>query len=59
MISDIMADLFSNQGQRKGFQAPISNDTPVAEDKMAFDSPHDATADIKKYHSSLAQIFAG
>jgi epoxyqueuosine reductase len=54
-----MTDPFANQGRRKGFQAPISNDTPVAEDKMAFDSPHDATADIKKYHSSLEQIFAG
>ena len=59
LISDIMTDRFVGQGRRKGFQAPISNDTPVAEDKMAFDSPHDATADIKKYHSSLAQIFAG
>ena len=59
LISDIMTDPFANQGRRKGFQAPISNDTPVAKDKMAFDSPHDATADIKKYHSSLEQIFAG
>ena len=48
LISDIMTDRFAGQGRREGFQAPISNDTPVAEDKMAFDSPQAATADIKK-----------
>ena len=48
LISDIMTDRFSGQGRREGFQAPISNDTPVADDKYLFNSPKAATADVKK-----------
>ena len=48
LISDIMTDRFAGQGRREGFQAPISNDTPVADDKYLFNSPKAATADVKK-----------
>ena len=48
LISDIMTDRFAGQGRREGFQAPISNDTPVADDKHLFNSPKAATADVKK-----------
>ena len=48
LISDIMTDRFAGQGRREGFQAPISNDTPVADDKHLFDSPKAASADVKK-----------
>ena len=48
LISDIMTDRFAGQGRREGFQAPISNDTPVTDDKYLFNSPKAATADVKK-----------
>lgn len=59
LISDIMTDRFAGQGRREGFQAPISNDTPVADDKHLFDSPKAASADVKKCHDSLVRISAG
>jgi epoxyqueuosine reductase len=48
LISDIMADRFSSDGRREGFQAPLSNDTPIADQKVKFKSPAQASSDIKK-----------
>lgn len=48
LISDIMTDRFADQGRREGFQAPISNDSPVADERVEFDTPAAASADIKK-----------
>ena len=48
LISDIMTDRFAADGRREGFQAPISNDTPVAGEKLQFETPGAAAANIKK-----------
>ena len=48
LISDIMTDRFAADGRREGFQAPISNDTPVAVEKVRFETPGDAAANVKK-----------
>ena len=53
LISDIMTDRHANKGQREGFQAPISNDTPVANEKVEYQNPSDASAEIKK----ISQFF--
>lgn len=48
LISDIMTDRFAADGRREGFQAPISNDTPVAGEKVHFETPSAASANVKK-----------
>ena len=53
LISDIMTDRHANKGRREGFQAPISNDTPVADEKVEYLNPSDASAEIKK----ISQFF--
>jgi len=53
LISDIMTDRHANKGRREGFQAPISNDTPVANEKVDYQNPSDASAEIKK----ISQFF--
>ena len=53
LISDIMTDRHANKGRREGFQAPISNDTPVADEKVEYPNPTDASAEIKK----ISQFF--
>ena len=52
LISDVMTDRFANQGRREGFQAPISYDTPVAEDQVQGE-PEQMAVEIKK----IAQFF--
>lgn len=54
LISDIMTDRFAADGRREGFQAPISNDTPVAGEKVHFETPSAASANVKK-----AAVFFG
>ena len=39
LISDIMTNRFADQGRREGFQAPISDDTPVADDRLPVEAP--------------------
>ena len=53
LISDIMTDRHANKGRREGFQAPISNDTPGADEKVEYPNPTDASAEIKK----ISQFF--
>ena len=53
LISDIVTDRHANIGRREGFQAPISNDTPVADEKVEYLNPSDASAEIKK----ISQFF--
>ena len=53
LISDIMTDRHANKGRREGFQAPISNDTSVANEKVEYQNPSDASAEIKK----ISQFF--
>jgi len=36
LISDIITDRHADKGQHEGFQAPISNDTPVADEKVLY-----------------------
>lgn len=53
LISDIISDRSAANGRREGFQAPISNDTPVAKDKLPVDDPDAMNKDIKR----IAQFF--
>ncbi|MGB1236225.1 MAG: 4Fe-4S double cluster binding domain-containing protein [Planktomarina sp.] len=48
LISDIMTDRFADNGRREGFQATISNDTPVADDKVPVTDPTAQSAEIRK-----------
>lgn len=48
LISDIFTDRYAKDGRREGFQAPISDDTPVAPDQVAVDDPGAMAAEIKK-----------
>jgi len=59
LISDIMADRFSSDGRREGFQASLSNDTPVADQKIKFKSPAQASSDIKKVASFFGADLSG
>ena len=59
LISDIMADRFSSDGRREGFQAPLSNDTPIADQKVKFKSPALASSDIKKVASFFGADLSG
>ena len=59
LISDIMADRFSSNGRREGFQAPLSNDTPIADQKVKFKSPAQASSDIKKVASFFGADLSG
>jgi epoxyqueuosine reductase len=59
LISDIMTDRHANKGRREGFQAPISNDTPVAEEKVEYQNPSDASAEIKKVSQFFGSDLCG
>ncbi|WP_170789276.1 4Fe-4S double cluster binding domain-containing protein [Ruegeria lacuscaerulensis] len=48
LISDIISNRSADQGRREGFQAPISEDTPVAETKVEIDNPMAMAAEIKR-----------
>lgn len=48
LISDIMTDRHAKKGRREGFQAPISNDTPVSDEKVVYKKSEDASLEIKK-----------
>ena len=48
LISDVMTDRHAAQGRREGFQAPISNDTPVAPVQADIDDPAAMTQEIKR-----------
>lgn len=48
LVSDLVTNRFADQGRREGFQAPISNDTPVAAEIAAVDDPRQMSLEIKK-----------
>lgn len=48
LTSDIITNRFADQGRREGFQAPISDDTPVADDRLPVESPQDMAREIRK-----------
>ncbi|GAB5438137.1 4Fe-4S double cluster binding domain-containing protein [Falsiruegeria mediterranea] len=48
LISDVMTNRHADQGRREGFQAPISNDTPVAPMQVEIDDPAKMSAEIKR-----------
>ena len=48
LISDVMTNRFADQGRREGFQAPISNDTPVAPMQAEVDDPAKMSAEVKR-----------
>ena len=48
LISDLVTSRHVGQGRREGFQAAISDDTPVVADRTAVDDPHAMAAEIKR-----------
>ena len=48
LISDVVTNRFADQGRREGFQAPISNDTPVAPMQAEVDDPTKMSAEVKR-----------
>ena len=48
LMSDVITNRHADQGRREGFQAAISADTPVADEKMAVDDPSEMSKEIKK-----------
>ncbi|MEO0681947.1 MAG: reductive dehalogenase domain-containing protein [Pseudomonadota bacterium] len=48
LISDIFTDRHADQGRREGFQAPLSNDAPVAPEREQVDDAAEMTRHIKK-----------
>lgn len=48
LISDIISDRGGADGMREGFQASISNDTPVAPDQVEIEDPAAQSAEIKR-----------
>lgn len=48
LISDVMTNRHAADGRREGFQAPISNDTPVAPQQIDIDDPARMSAEIKR-----------
>lgn len=48
LISDVMTNRHAAEGRREGFQAPISNDTPVAPQQIDIDDPARMSAEIKR-----------
>lgn len=53
LISDVMTNRFAPDGRREGFQAPISYDTPVADQQVTVEDPCDMAREIKQ----IAQFF--
>ena len=48
LISDLISDRGGDSGLREGFQAPITNDTPVAPLQQAVDDPAKMAAEVKR-----------
>jgi len=48
LISDIMTDRHADQGRREGFQASLSEDTPVAATRVTVNDPAAQAEEIKK-----------
>lgn len=48
LISDVMTNRHAAQGRREGFQAAISDDTPVATPALPIDDPSAMAAEIKR-----------
>ena len=59
LISDIITDRHADKGQHEGFQAPISNDTPVADEKVLYQCPSDASTEIKKISKFFGSDLCG
>ena len=52
-VSDIISNRDNGTGKRQGFQAPITDDTPVAPDKITIEDPAQQSVEIKR----LARLF--
>ena len=48
LISDLISDRHAGEGRREGFQAAISSDTPVSEQRIEVDDPELAAKEIKR-----------
>ena len=47
LISDLITNRYAEQGRREGFQAAISDDTPVMSEKVSADDPAALASEIK------------
>ena len=54
LISDVMTNRFAPDGRREGFQAPISYDTPVADQQVTVEDPATWPAKSNKSRSFSA-----
>lgn len=48
LISDVMTNRYADEGRREGFQALISNDTPIAPEPLEIEEPARMSAEIKR-----------
>ena len=48
LISDLITNRHVEQGRREGFQAAISDDTPVVSERADIDDPEAMAAEIKR-----------
>ncbi len=48
LISDIITERHADKGRREGFQAPISDDTPVAPEREEVDDPGAMAGEVKR-----------
>ncbi|MCR9135683.1 MAG: 4Fe-4S dicluster domain-containing protein [Alphaproteobacteria bacterium] len=53
IVSDLISNRNNDEGEREGFQAPIRNDTPVADTQVPVDNAQEQAREIK----SLAKMF--
>jgi epoxyqueuosine reductase QueG len=59
LISDIISNRGGDSGKREGFQAPIDNDTPVAEAQVEIDDPKLMSVEVKRIAKFFGADLAG
>ncbi|MEX0349822.1 MAG: reductive dehalogenase domain-containing protein [Paracoccaceae bacterium] len=59
LISDVMTNRYAVQGRREGFQAAISDDTPVAPKAIEIDTPGKMSTEIKRVSAFFGADLCG
>ncbi len=59
LISDLITDRHASQGRREGFQAPISEDTPVMKNRVEVENPTIMAAEIKRIAKFFGATICG
>ncbi|MEZ5791992.1 MAG: hypothetical protein R3D34_14840 [Nitratireductor sp.] len=58
-VSDMVTARGEAEGKREGFQAPVTLDTPVADDRLPVDDPRAMSAEIKRIARFFGADLAG